>query len=491
MQPDETKWTQKGKKWDSSYEGWKSESWTHSHDTEWTQKDKKWKGGSSGMDLDASASAASASASAAVVDRVRIDPEQPFDGAGGHAIDADATRLLHMCGFCKDAYPVASWIAYVKVEEPHDFMEIGDTVMQKALSTIHKEDTVPINQFQTGQHIRPICAKCKGGLDGKVRDYIKNGKVTALWLRKARASKGRGQGIAHAEFILKMHEDRIGEECAVKASKVYETMLASKRVRAANDFVYELGAHDNPFLWVVYTCTDDKCLVAPTKSNNWLRCRRNQHDDTEDMETDGQKFGYWLCGVCIEPWAWRKGASKRLVILGEATEEKGFSSYKYGYFGEQDNTIDAKVAFLQTARILKTVGDEPLTTKRLMDCIETINCSVEKKFAKGVKEVRMVQGREVSQADLDYRNIRLVCSHPSLSMVATGKAIQVIDLKLCDKTIEPLTKKEFNFYLDVCASALNIEDMWPKAPTHKVAKQSILESEGFALGRTFLAKASL
>ena len=209
------------------------------------------------------------------------------------------------------------------------------------------------------------------------------------------------------------------------------------------------------------------------------------------METDGQRFGYWLCGVCIEPWAWRKGASKRLVILGEATEEKGFSSYKYGYFGEQDKTIDAKVAFLQTARMLKTIGDEPLTTKRLMDCIETINCSVEKKFAKGVKEVRMVQGREVSQADLDYRKIRLVCSHPSLSMVATGKAIQVIDLKLCDKTIEPLTKKEFNFYLDVCASALNIEDMWPKAPTHKVAKQSILESEGFALGRTFLAKANL
>ena len=120
-----------------------------------------------------------------------------------------------------------------------------------------------------------------------------------------------------------------------------------------------------------------------------------------------------------------------------------------------------------------------------MQGIASVNASVAKKFAKGVDEVITVCAKKVSPEELKYAGVRLVCEDARLSFPSFGKEYQAIDLKRC-KGVEALNEEEFNFYLDVCAAVLDVENMWPSTPSDNKVKLQILAGEGFKKGRAAL-----
>jgi hypothetical protein len=407
-----------------------------------------------------------------------------FDGASMAA--QSLVIELHACSFCEAEYPkgFASWLAYVEVAPPHPFAEIADANFEKAKQRLDGKAAKLNHAYEAP--VRTCCFKC-GERIHNVNYTIEGSKPpkpNSQWLKGSRKSKGQLMSKSRVAWVAR-EMDRKKEGSGVKLQDLYEASKV-KMVLSASDWVVELGPEDDAFLWIVYTCPDEDCLVAPTRSNSWLRMQSDARDETEGMTSTAN--GHWRCNACFKKWGWRDGGSKRLVITGEATLGGGFKDYEYAYLGDNSEKLNAKIHVLKIARILRMVNGVEMTKERLMKIISTMNDRIAAKFSKGVREVRRVQGKVPTAEEISWTGAHLVCEDRRLSLPSYGMDFQAIDLKLCNQSLAPIDVDEMHFYLDACAAGLDIENVRVKGDTHKEAKTSILGSLAFKETRTRLSQ---
>ena len=206
---------------------------------------------------------------------------------------------------------------------------------------------------------------------------------------------------------------------------------------------------------------------------------------------DGQDEGHWRSGCCFEPWGWGTEASKRLIVIGFASEKAGFEDgYSFALIGDTreegvSDPIELRINFLKTATTLRYLAGRSVTEQNLLAALTETQAAVERKFPKGTKEVRPAYSCKVEEWQCDQSNVNVICQSPALSLPGPGRRFLVIDPKLMPSDVQVIDKAYLHFLLDLSGATYAVEDtrVGPKAHATKAIKAGMLASPGFAAGR--------
>ena len=160
--------------------------------------------------------------------------------------------------------------------------------------------------------------------------------------------------------------------------------------------------------------------------------------------------------------------------------------YQFAYVGHCSDKTDNKINFLRTATLLTFLGDRAVTEDNLLAALSLTQDTVQAKFSRGMAEVRTAVSKKITQGELDYANVDIICQSNVLSMPGPGRKSLVIDKRLIEqegRKIEVIKEDFLDYLLDVASSTCAIEDMYPSGDGGKAMKRHILSTQGFADGR--------
>jgi hypothetical protein len=334
-----------------------------------------------------------------------------------------------------------------------------------------------------------VCVHCAGKAHGKTytrTDGKGRPSVTSEWTRLKAKSRGMALAPSKQKTQAMLHDRKVGKDD--NEPSAWEVYQASKNadLRRATDWCTELGGGAEPFMWLKYGCC--VCRYWTVNSRSWYRCQRRVRVMLGDASSQGRDQGHWRCGTCFGQWNWTLCGPMRMLVVGKADAESGFSKdYMYSYIGECDATVDNKVNFLKTATLLSAIGGQPVTQEAILGALALVETKVMAKFSKGhMREVKWVRSMCVAKEKLDERNIDIVCDSPQLCLKSYNEPYMVIDKALIDANghvVEVIDQAYLHYLLDIAASSYALEDTWPTGDATKKLKWAMLESPGFKEGR--------
>ena len=417
--------------------------------------------------------------------------EEEGHDQGASSAATNATSILHACSQCTFKHKKFSLFACVYKKKGFPFAKTTDVTYERAKGqadiTFPAQD-VPVDIFDNTP-VEMVCIHCcSKHHDAELKEnnktyFKKDGSPSSFWIRLCRDSKSRQMAGSHALFLLKLHEKANKNNTGVSSTDVYVDMknnMVDKK-KAWRSTTETLGG-DNPFLWLFDGCPS--CKKYPFRSRDWYRARRNVERNPN--------FSQWHCAACFQKWSWTEGRGKRLIVIGDADDSKGYSfAYKAGfsfaYAGHIDHKLEDKIQFLKTAEALTQLDGRDITISKdtLLEVIAACNDSVSKKFSIGKKEVREIKSKVVTDVELALRQVHLICQDGCPSMHRMGHPYCALDLS--KSVVHDIEEAEFQFLIEVSAAMLDVEAVPVPAmsPAMKLKKE-IMDSAGFKKARTLL-----
>ena len=247
------------------------------------------------------------------------------------------------------------------------------------------------------------------------------------------------------------------------------------------DWIVELGA----FIWLMYLC--GHCMVAPVKSNCWLRLTRNVVLDAEMMTHGGDSTGHWRCPACFGKWTWGVCGCKRLIVIGESSTANGFKpGYRFAFTGVLKPATENKIAMMRSAKALSMIAGKKVNKEAILQAIAMANEEVNLKFSQGMREVKVYVAKRPEQWEIDATGARLTCEDPRLSIRSWGTRYLGVDVS--DKSIQTIDEELFNDFLDVASGALDLEGMAFDGPVSRKLAWDVQQSVGFKRTRVLMAQ---
>ena len=418
--------------------------------------------GQSALRVDPGAAATSTSTGRTALGARPGTLEVKFDGASSAA--ADTVLEKHVCSFCNKGFDHPSWIGFLQDSAPdYPWVHIKDLSLD---NTFHPQ--LVQDHFQG--NLRASCPMCAG--EKHKEEYHKKMadgtlKYTAKWTRLKAKSRGMKLSPSHRDAMLDLHDVKTKRSPDLPTSKDIYNANKNQLLRRACDWVTQLGPRDEAFLWLLYGCKS--CEHWTINSGSWFRMQRNVRTLKNESSSSGSDEGHWRCAGCFDKWSWALCGHMRMVIVGRATEEFGFSEPpRFAYIGQADAGIDNKVAFLRTAALLTELEGKPVTASSLLGALEVLNARVEAKFSRGLAEMTLKYSMKPEPWQLEQSGTTVVCEDPRLSLAGFGVPYKVIDKQLIKQEVVTIDNAELHFLLDIASSAYVVEDSCPTgAATNK------------------------
>jgi hypothetical protein len=327
----------------------------------------------------------------------------------------------------------------------------------------------------------------------KTESKEKDGQVTAVhkptsYFRNQRVqTMGRAQTDKHAMRIAKFCDERMQRKfdadlddnvTSFSALRLYREMRASAMLKSALDWITPLGA----FLWILFAC--GFCGLAPNMSNCWYRFAKPGYEEDSENYWGGEKFGYWRCACCGEHWTW--GTGKRLVIIGTHSKKYGFKDYMLAHCDKTDDKQNNSINWLKGMKMMEALGDKTVTRENILCVINKLNVECDRKFTRGIEEVRQVESVNPYKQESRWTTSKLYCADERLSLRGAGYKFNAIDTNLYTDGLATLSKDSMDELLFTAASGLDVEEWNASTDAEKKFKREVLSHPAFLKGRVEL-----
>ena len=353
------------------------------------------------------------------------------------------------------------------------------------------------------------CYQCAGeSIKGDPRGFInKKNKLSADWNHKMRASKfdpsvkKEEQMIRRAcEAIDGKRERKGGNEDndnLPSAKEVVSKLQESRDFRKGVDWVNQLGVAFVCLLYGHKECKVEKLKhfqpqcdarlfglevpgVFPLASSKFLRLAGPTQELVYNKSKVGENYATWHCAACADKWTHKTDSSFRLMVTGCKEDEggKAFVAFVGNTVARRDSdseslSLERQINVLKGCRLLKEIGDKPVTKELVLQAIGKLNIDCE--MALGTM-VDIVHIQAADHKDSKYWARQLYCEDQRLSIPHAGAPF--LALAVDKKKTPTLTPELLQMWLDFCASFVDLDNFQPQGPAERKAKKSMQEQVG-------------